>query len=92
MMFEELRFSDFRSYLLACREAINRVEEHENDKREMIDAICLVIELFREAEVIASEKKTNLAIATYISLARVGETASFLQSVAELPSAEGPSR
>lgn len=92
MMFEELRFSDFPAYVFACREAINLVEEHENDKREMIDEIYLVIERFGEAEAVASEKKTNLAIATYVSLARVNEMASFLASAAEFSKGEGPSR
>ena len=91
-MFEELRFPDFPAYVFACREAINLVEEHENDKREMIDEIYLVIERFIGAEAVTSEKKTNLAIATYISLARVNEMATFLASNAEFYKGEGSSR
>ncbi len=90
-MFEELRLSDLPSFLLACREAVNLVEDHDNDKREMIDEIILVIERFGEAKVIDSKKKTNFAIATYMSLARVTEMASFLSGSVEFPGAEGSS-
>ncbi len=92
MMFEELRLSDFLAYMSACREAINLVEEHEDDRREMFDEISLVIESLGRAEVVASEKKKNLAIATYVSLARANETASFLASVAEFRRGEGSIR
>jgi hypothetical protein len=83
MMFEELRFSDFFNYLLECREAINLVEEHEDDRREMFDEISLVIERLGRAEEVDSEKKKNLAIATYISLSRAGEMARFMASATE---------
>ncbi len=92
MMFEELRLSDLPDYLLACQEAINLVDEHEDDRREMLAEISLVVERFRGAKAVDSEKKKNLAIATYISLARASETASFLASVAEFRRGEGPSR
>jgi hypothetical protein len=92
MMFEELRFSDFLDYLLACREAINIFEEHEDNKREVFGEIALVIERLGRAETVPSEKKKNLAIATYISLARASETARFLESVADFRGDEGPRR
>jgi hypothetical protein len=88
IMFEELRLSDFLAYLFACREAINLVEEHEDDRREMLDEISLVIERLGRAEAVASEKKKNLAIATYISLSRAGEMASFIASAAEFRGAK----
>ena len=83
MMFEELRFSDFLDYLSACREAINLVEEHEDDRREMFDEISLVIDRLERADAVVSEKKKNLAIATYISLSRAGEMARFMASATE---------
>ena len=78
-MFEELRLRDFHAFMLACREAINRVEVHDNDKREMLDAIILEIQSFGEGNVTDPKKITNLAIATYFSLSRVTEMASFMK-------------
>jgi hypothetical protein len=85
-MFEELRLSDFSAFLLACREAVNLVEVHENDKRKMLDTIVIVIERYAESKEIDPKKKTNFGIATYMSLAKVTEVSSFLTSAAEGPS------
>jgi len=92
MMFEELRLSDFLAYMFACREAVNLVEEHEDDKREMFDKISLEIECLGSAEVIANEKKRNLAIATYVSVVRANETSRFMEIVSEFREGEGPIR
>ncbi len=92
MMFEELRLSEFLAYMFACREAVNLVEEHEDDRREMFDKISLEIEGLGSAEMIAYEKKRNLAIATYVSLGRANETARFMASISEFCGGEGPIR
>jgi len=71
---------------LSCREAVNLVEKHANDKREMLDAILNVIERFEKSKVIERQKKTNLGIATYMSLVRVTEISEILTSTADFPS------
>lgn len=76
-MYGELRLPDFSIFLWDCREAVNLVEKHANDKREMLDAILNVIERFAKSKVIERQKKTNLGIATYMSLVRVTEISEF---------------
>ncbi len=73
----KLRLPDFSIFLWDCREAVNLVEKHANDKREMLDAILNVIERFANSKAIERQKKTNLGIATYMSLVRATEISEF---------------
>jgi len=84
-MYEELRLSDFSVFLWNCREGVNLVEEHADDKREMLDAILNVIERDANAKVIERQKKINLGIATYMSLTKVTEISEMLASTADFP-------
>lgn len=84
-MYEELGLADFSMFLWDCREAVNLVEKHANDKREMLDAILNVIDLFAKSKVIERQKKINLGIATYMSLVRVTEISEVLTRTADLP-------
>ena len=84
-MYEELRLSDFSAFLWNCRDAVNLVEGHADDKREMLDAILDVIESSAKAKDIERQKKTNLGIATYMSLAKVAEISEVLASTAAFP-------
>ena len=78
------------TFMLACREAINCVEVNDDDKNEMLDEIILVIENLTKVKVIDSKKKTNLSIATYVSLARVNRMARLLEESVEFSRADGP--
>jgi hypothetical protein len=82
-MYGDLRLPDFSIFLWDCREAVDLVEKHANDKREMLDAILNVIERFAKSKVIESQKKTNLGIATYMSLVRVTEISEILTNTAD---------
>lgn len=84
-MYDELRLAEFTAFLWNCREAVNLVERHADDKREMIDAILGVIEKAATAKDIERQKKINLGIAAYMSLARVAEISEVLTSTPDFP-------
>lgn len=77
-MFDELRCSDFPAFVMDCMEAVDRVEEHDDDRREMIDEICLVIDKFSATGKVVARRRINLAIATYFSLSRAAEISRML--------------
>ena len=77
-MFEELRLSRFPEYITDCMTAVNKVDHHPYDRREMLDNICQVIDSYSTSGELPPERKINLAITTYFSLARANFVADLI--------------
>jgi len=91
-MFDELRFTGFLDYMIRCKDAIDCVEEHADDRREMLQEILSVIDRMERAAILTREKKFNLALATYISLARTMTMANQLLDLGPVGGAGSPAR
>ena len=74
----ELGHASVLRIAMDCMEAVDRVEEHDDDRREMIDEICLVIDKFSATGKVMARRRINLAIATYFSLSRAAEISRML--------------
>jgi hypothetical protein len=80
-MFDELRCSDFPAYMMDCMEAVDLVVEHDDDRREMIEQICLVIDKYSTVAKVVEVRRVNLAIATYFSLSHAAQVSRLLSDV-----------
>lgn len=80
-MFDELRCSDFPAYMMDCMEAVDRVVEHDDDRREMLEQICLVIDKYSTVAKVVEVRRVNLAIATYFSLSHAAQVSRLLSDV-----------
>ena len=80
-MFDELRCSDFPAYMMECMEIVDRVEEHDDDRREMVEQICLVIDKYTTKARVEDVRRVNLAIATYFSLCHAAQVSRLLSDV-----------
>lgn len=64
-----------------CMEAVDLVVEHDDDRREMIEQICLVIDKYSTVAKVVEVRRVNLAIATYFSLSHAAQVSRLLSDV-----------
>jgi hypothetical protein len=77
-MFEELKLLGFPEYINDCMTAVNKVDHHPDDRREMLDNICRVIDSYSTGGKMPPERKINLAIATYFSISHANFVANLI--------------